>query len=164
MPRLSSEQRGLAAVEVVFSLPIILLCLGVTVYVGTMMKARLELLSVVQQVARNCSMGQTDESAPICVANEQADVEARLERCNNLVLSGIVTALGVQAYDNIADGLGQQGTLADRNEVSLDLLEVTASCDVQVGYPLPFSEFGLLAFDLTETAAMPLRLERNELP
>lgn len=163
---LKTAPKGIAALEVVFSLPVILLCIGITVYVGTMMKARIELLSVVQQTARLCSIGQNTDTAQACVAAQQAAIEARveapLERCDNLNLEQETFARSASEYSQFQDANGN--TLGQRNEVSLDLMFVRGACDVIVKFPLRFVEFNLLQFSINESAAMPFRVERTNLP
>ena len=156
-------QKGHAATEIIFSLPVILMCLGVTVYVGTMMKARLELLGTVQQLARTCSMGQTPADASACLEQQRAEVEARLNRCNNLELEATTTVHGLRSYDDVRDGLGQNG-LQERAVVGLNAVSVEGRCDVGVAFPLRFSEYTAFKFTINERAVMPFRIERTNLP
>lgn len=164
MHRTVNRSKGLAAIEVVFSLPVILMCVGVGVYVGTVMKGRMELLGAVQNVARVCAVGQVGAGATACVVARSALVADRLERCDNLVMESQVQFFGAQDFSNVQDGKGVAGTLVEREAVSLEVLEVTGRCDVVVRFPLRFEEFGVFRFDVNEVAAMPLRLERLDLP
>lgn len=156
-------QKGAAATEIIFSLPVILMCLGVTVYVGTMMKARLELLGAVQQLARTCSMGQSPANAAACLDQQRAEVEARLDRCNNLELEATTTVHGQRSYENIRDGLDENG-LQERAVVGLNAIEVEGRCDVGVAFPLRFNEYTAFEFTINEKAVMPFRVERTNLP
>jgi hypothetical protein len=164
MQRTVNRSKGLAAIEVVFSLPVILMCVGVGVYVGTVMKGRMELLGAVQDVTRVCAMGQVGVGATACVAAQSALVADRLERCDNLVMESQVQPFGENPYGDIPRGEKLRGVPLERATVSLEVLEVTGRCDVVVRFPLRFEEFGVFRFDVNEVAAMPLRLERVDLP
>ena len=164
MRRIPNRAKGLAAIEVVFSLPVILMCVGVAVYVGTLMKGRMELLGAVQDVARVCAVGQVGAGATACVTTQSALVADRLERCDNLVMESQVQLFGAQDFSSVQDGFGVAGQLVDRQLVELEVLEVTGRCDIVVRFPLRFEEFGVFRFDVNEVAAMPLRLERLDLP
>lgn len=164
MRTFSPNIRGLAAIEVVFSLPVILMCVGVGVYVGTLMKGRMELLGAVQDVTRVCAVGQLGAGAVACVTTQAALVADRLERCDNLVMESQVQVFGIQDFSDVQDGNGIAGQLVQRRTVDLEVLEVTGRCDIVVRFPLRFDEFGVFRFDVNEVAALPLRLERVSLP
>ena len=164
MSRFGRQSRGLAAIEVIFSLPVILMCIGVVVYVGTVMKGRMELLGAVQDITRVCAVGQIGVGASACVAGQAALVADRLERCDNLVMESQVQPFAFQDFSDVQNGNGVTGQLVQRREVALETLEVTGRCDVVVRFPLRFEEFGVFRFDVNEVAAMPLRLERVSLP
>ena len=158
------RSKGIAAIEVVFSLPVILMCIGVAVYVGTMMRARLELLTAVQEVTMVCSTGVNAAQAVACVARKTADVAGELERCNNLTMESQTRDFGGQDFSGVQNGLGEANQLVERAFVQLTTLEVAAQCDVPVRFPLQFAEFNVFTFELSERAASPLRLERVTVP
>lgn len=164
MRRVKHSPRGLAATEVIFSLPVILMCIGVSVYVGTVMKGRMELLGAIQDITRVCAVGQIGAGATACVAGQAALVADRLERCDNLVVESLVKPFGFHDFSDVQNGIGVTGQLVKRREIFMETLEVTGRCDVIVRFPLRFDEFGVFRFDVNEVAAMPLRLERVSLP
>lgn len=155
------REKGIAAIEVVFSLPVILMCVGVVVYVGTMMRARQELLTAVQEVTMVCSTGVNAAQAVACVTRKAADVAGELERCNNLTMESQTRDFSNQPYDALN---GQDDQLVERAVVRLTTLDVTARCNVPVRFPLQFIEFNVFTFELSEQAASPLRLERVTVP
>ena len=161
-----THQKGSAATEIIFSLPVILLCLGVTVYVGTMMKARLEMLKAVQQLARECAIGQAPSDAAQCVIEvvQAKDFEDWLDRCNTEPsILATVNEYAKRDFTGIVDGLGEP-SLENRREVSLHALRVEGSCAVRVQFPLRFAEFSVFEFEIAEQAVMPLRVERTNRP
>ena len=108
-------------------------------------------------------MGQTPDDGPSCVAEERAEVEARLNRCNNLQLIATTVSRGERSFEAIRDGLNENG-LQDRAVVKLNALRVEGRCEVGVSFPLRFNEYSALRFDISEKAAMPYRIERTKLP
>ena len=159
-----NPSRGIAAIELVFSLPSILLCLALTVYIGSMMSAKVELLAGVQQVTRVCAHNRTRAQAEECVESQTAVLAAQLQRCDNLAVDTLARRHAVTTFDDALDGDGVAGTLESRGTVSLKTLAVVGQCDAIVNFPLPFREFDLVGGEVTERAAYPLRIERESLP
>ena len=144
------SQKGVVAVEIMLSLPVIIVAFSGAIFVTTYMKKRAQIEQLLSDTVRLCSRNLQADAAIDCVERGLRD-SPRADLCDPLEMTVEVIERGdVYAADELYNDV----------PINLDILSANVSCMPEVSVPL--LDLDVLAFE--SQVAMPIRIGTDLLP
>ena len=144
------RQKGVVAVEIMLSLPVIIVAFSGAIFVTTYMKKRAQVEQLLSDTVRLCSRNMGAVTAIDCV-EQGLRVSPRAALCNPMEITVEVLERGeVYAADELFNDV----------PINLDILTASVSCMPDIAVPL--LDIDTLAFK--SQVAMPIRIGTDLLP